>query len=153
AHLVPLHDVMDGRGPGNADAVPIVSGEEVAGAGRRSPHRVVGRVVDVHAVEAVAERGGAGGVGAHLVPLHDVMDGGGPGNADPVEEVSGEEVAGAGCRAPHRVAGRRVDHHAAVAIAHLGVAGVVGADPVALDPVAGGPTACDEDAVLDVCGD
>src|SRR5205823_1641303 len=67
--VVPLHHVR--RAAEDVHAVAAVGGDDVAGAGRGASDDVV-RIPDDHPVAPVAKGGGAGGIGADVVPLHHV---------------------------------------------------------------------------------
>src|SRR5207248_9416748 len=96
ADVIALHLIVERAGDpevADEDAVAAVAGDQVAGAGelparvgarRTADEVVVGAVEDRHAREAVAQGGGAGGVGADEVALHHVAGGGLAGDLDGV---------------------------------------------------------------------
>ena len=121
------------------DAIAGVEGDHVARAGRCAAEGVVRRaVVELHAVEPVAQRGGPGGVGADEVACDQVAGRGRAADLDAAGGVCRDHVARAGRGTPDGVAhGPGVDLHAVGTVRDGGGPGGVGADEVADDDVAG----------------
>jgi len=117
-------------------------GDDVAFAGGRAPDSVVGRVLDVDAVLAVAQVGGTVLIGAYAVAHHLVVRGTEfvDENAADVDAVfvAGDDVARRGGCAPDRVAGCIHDVDAVKGVAELLGARGVGSYVVACNPVARG---------------
>src|SRR5262249_39037176 len=155
ADQVPGHEAP-GR-PGEEDPVEEVAGDDVARAGDGAADRVgAGAAEDGHPVDCIRQGGGAGGVGADAVALHDGADRPVPLDVDAAETaqetVARNDVPGRRRGAADGVVGgTTVQHDAPGAVADGKGAGDVGADQVALHHVAGG--ACDVDAVAGVAGD
>ena len=116
---------------------PALAEMTLAAAGGRPADRVVARRRQGDPVAAVAQRHGAGDVGADEVPLDQVVAEDLRAEGDAVAVVGRDDVAGAGGRPADRVVARvgHVDPGAVVA-QRLG-AGDVGADEVPLDQVVG----------------
>src|SRR5581483_2998263 len=98
---------------------------------------VAGGLVDEDAVAGVAERPGAGGVGADEVAQHGVAAG--PEDLDAVAAVGGDHVA----RADGVAGGIEKERDSVAPVAQGGGTGGVGADVVALDQVPRGASVGD----------
>src|SRR5262249_44391964 len=141
----PLHDVA--AGGGNENAMPLVSGDEVTGAGRRPADGIV-RAVDKHPIQGIPEGLRARGVRADVVALdHHARVA--PGDQDASLRVARDEVAGSGRRTPDEGALITNEEYAAAAVAHGESAGGVGADVV---PLNHSPPSGVNDAVPSVSG-
>ena len=155
ADIVRLDHVGVGAGRLQLDAVKCVAGDDVAGGGRAAAHRVEARPgSDVQAVFAVGNGAGAGGVGADIIPFDHVVFGARTQDEDAQDRVAGDDVAGGGRGAAHRVEGRPADDlHAILAVGQRLGAGDVGADIISFDHVARGARRVEHDAVEGIAGD
>src|SRR5262249_35718380 len=118
-------------------------------------HRVVRRArTDLDAVAAVAEVGGASGVGADEVAQHHVARRAVTEEQHAVAPVAGDDVAGPGDTAPDRVVCcAAADLDAVAGVAEVGGPGGVGADEVPQHHVARRAAADEQHAVAPVAGD
>src|SRR5581483_7240968 len=101
----------------------------------------VGSAADVDANAGVLDRGGAGGIGADVVPGNDVSGGGAAAQYDAAARIAGDDVAccGGGPADGVEAAGDIDASVAAVAQGHR--AGGIRADQVALNDVMDGEVA------------
>src|SRR5687768_9345153 len=102
---------------------------------------------------SVGDLGAAGGVGADVVALDDVVPGAAAVDDDAVLRVAGDDVARATAGAADRVGRRLVDRDAAVAVGDRAGAAGVGADIGAEQLIAAGGGGVELDAGLRVAGD
>src|SRR5581483_11643013 len=153
ADQVARHDVPGRAAARDADAEALVAGDDVPRAGAAAPDRVLRRLpVDADAGRApVRERGGAGGVRADVVALHEVPRRAGARDPDTAARVPRAQVARAGARAADGVRRRAAeDRDARRRVRDDGVPGRVRPDVVPLDEVPGRPGARDPDTAARV---
>src|SRR5215471_1957636 len=121
----------------------MVAGDDVAGTGRRSSDRDVGRSgIDLHTVESVAQSYAAGDISADIIAFHLVCV---PcNNGDAVPLVAGDEIAGVSRRTADGGTKSALDVHAITPVGQDDLAGEVCSDVVPFHHV---PEAGDEDPV------
>ncbi len=97
-------------------------------------------MVDQHAVAHVFQRDSTGGIGADVIPFHQVC-GNSPvarriiGEMDAERAVARDDVAGSGRSSTDRVIVRAIDPHSAAGVGQGGFAAGFGADIVSRDQV------------------
>ncbi len=134
---VPLHDVSGRRGVRDPNAVDGVTGDDVARPGALSAdHVVVGAVVDLDPVVAVAV-GGAGGAYADEIASNEIS-GAAAAKPDPVGAVAAHEVAVGRRDSPDLVVVAFRDENAVAGVAEIRRSRLVGAYEVPQHEIAAG---------------
>src|SRR5205085_8565603 len=116
------------------DAGAVVTGDDVALAGRCAADAVTARALEVDAIKCVAEIGCAGYVRAEIVADDDVV-GGCADDEDADAAVAGDDVAGGSCRPADGVVVRVADGDAVDRVGQGGRAGGVCADEATGDDI------------------
>src|SRR5208282_2945596 len=140
----------------NCDPVAAVEGDHVAGTGGRAADRVVrGPRVDVNTVKGVAQGiGPPAHIGTDLVARADVLVRPLAADDDAIVVIRRDDVAGAGSRAPDRIAGgSRSEVHPLKSVTEWLGTRDVGTDEVALDEIAGRAYPINGETTLTISGD